>query len=213
MTFAILELVVPVWAEGAKATTWHPHHIAERYGLFTLIVLGESILAATMAVQSALSAGEAVGVLLPISGGGLLIVCAMWWMYFDRPVHDLLTSLPKAIVWGYGHYFVFAAAAAVGAGLAVAVDFATGHAKVSAAGAGLAVAVPVAVFLMCLWSLHHRPAYRGTRWVGPVASALVLLAPLSGRHAVLVIGLILAGAVAVKVAVHGAGTRQSSASG
>ncbi len=71
----------------------------------------------------------------------------MWWMYFDRPVHDLLTSLTKAIVWGYGHYLVFAAAAAVGAGLAVSVDQATHHAKVSAAGAGFAVAVPVAVFV------------------------------------------------------------------
>ena len=42
----------------------------------------------------------------------------MWWVYFDRPVHDLLTSVRKAFVWGYGHYFIFASAAAVGAGLA-----------------------------------------------------------------------------------------------
>ena len=55
----------------------------------------------------------------------------MWWMYFDRPVHDLLTSLRKAFVWGYGHYFVFAAAAAVGAGLAVNVDYVAHHAKIS----------------------------------------------------------------------------------
>ncbi len=31
--FAALELAVPVWAERAASTTWHPHHIAERYGL------------------------------------------------------------------------------------------------------------------------------------------------------------------------------------
>ena len=47
-------------------------------------------------------------------------------------MHDLLTSFRKAIVWGYGHYFVFASAAAVGAGLAVAVDQATHHAEISA---------------------------------------------------------------------------------
>ena len=46
---------MPVWAERAGPTTWHPDHIAERYGLLTLIVLGESILAATIAVQSALA--------------------------------------------------------------------------------------------------------------------------------------------------------------
>ena len=39
------ELAVPVLAERAgPMTSWHPEHIAERYGLFTLIVLGEAIL-------------------------------------------------------------------------------------------------------------------------------------------------------------------------
>ena len=82
---AALELAVPVWAERAGPTTWHPHHIAERYGLFTLIVLGESILAATTAVQAAVASGEALSALLPLIVGGLLIVFSMWWMYFDRP--------------------------------------------------------------------------------------------------------------------------------
>ena len=37
-------VAVPVIAERAGgATTYHPHHIAERYGLFTVIVLGESV--------------------------------------------------------------------------------------------------------------------------------------------------------------------------
>ena len=68
-----VELAVPVWAERTTPTTWHPHHIAERYGLLTLIVLGESILAATVAVQAALASGEALSTLLPIIIGGLLV--------------------------------------------------------------------------------------------------------------------------------------------
>ena len=177
---AALELAVPVWAERAAPTTWHPQHIAERYGLLTLIVLGESILSATVAIQSALASGEALSALLPLIIGGLLIAFSMWWAYFDRPVHDLLTSLRKAVVWGYGHYFVFAAAAAVGAGLAVSVDQATHHATVSAVGAGSAVAIPVAVYLLCLWFLHDRPEYRQTRSFGPIAAVLVLLTPFTG---------------------------------
>src|SRR3954449_3397347 len=42
VSFAVLaaaELTVPYWAERRAGTTWHPHHIAERYGLFTIIVL------------------------------------------------------------------------------------------------------------------------------------------------------------------------------
>ena len=176
---AAFELAMPVWAERAAPTTWHPHHIAERYGLLTLIVLGESILAATVAIQSALASGEALPALLPLIGGGLLIAYSMWWMYFDRPVHDLLTSLGKAIFWGYGHYFVFAAAAAVGAGLAVCVDEATHHAKVSAAGAGAAVAIPVAVYLVCLWYSSRPAGIPPDPMVRPDRRGLVLLTPLT----------------------------------
>jgi low temperature requirement protein LtrA len=198
---ALLELAVPAWAERAGMTTWHPHHIAERYGLLTLIVLGESILAATVAIQSALASGEAISALAPIIVGGLLIVYSMWWIYFDRPVHDLLTSLRKAIVWGYGHYFVYAAAAAAGAGLAVAVDHASHHAKVSARMAGAAVAIPVVIYLLSLWVLHYRPEYRQTWLLGPIAGILILLTPLTG-HTVPLTGAILAAVVAIKIVVR-----------
>jgi low temperature requirement protein LtrA len=195
-----LELLVPAWAERARMTTWHPHHIAERFGLFTLIVLGESILAATLAVQAALASGEMLSALVPTIVGGLLTVFSLWWMYFDRPVHDLLRGLRRALVWGYGHYLVFAAAAAVGAGLAVSVDVATHHAAAGPVTAGAAVAIPVAVFLLCLWVLHHRPLYRRTRAYGPIAAALILLTPFTGQG-VLATGVILAALVAIKTAV------------
>jgi low temperature requirement protein LtrA len=195
------ELAVPAWAEQPGVTTWHPHHITERYGLLTIIVLGESILAATMAVKTALDSGEALSGLLPTIAGGLLIVYAMWWMYFDRPVHDLLTSLRKAFLWGYGHYLVFASVAAVGAGLAVAVDVATHHAHTSPVAGGFAVAVPVAIYLVCLWVLHYRPEYRPTRTYGPIVAVLILLTPFTGQP-VLIIGLLLAGLIGLKLVVN-----------
>ncbi len=41
----LLEFAVPLVAERVKgATPFHPHHMAERYGLFTMIVLGEIVL-------------------------------------------------------------------------------------------------------------------------------------------------------------------------
>ena len=197
VVFATLELLVPMWAERAQRTTWHPRHIAERYGLLTLIVLGESILAAHVAIQSALASGEAVRRLAPTIFGGLLIGYSMWWVYFDRPVHDLLTSFRRAFVWGYGHYFVFASAAAVGAGLGVAVDRIAGRAAIGDQGAGFAVAIPVAIYLVSLWILHDRPEYGKTRLYGPVVAALVLLTPLTG-HAVLLTGSFLATMVGLK---------------
>jgi low temperature requirement protein LtrA len=198
---AIGELVVPAWAERARQTTWHPHHIAERYGLLTLIVLGESILAATVAIQAVIESGEPLSPLVPTIIGGLLIVYSMWWMYFDRPVHDLLTSFRKAFLWGYGHYVVFAAAAAVGAGLSVVVDHLTHHSQISASAAGLTVTIPAVTFLLCLWVLHYRPEYRRTKWLGPMVAPFILLSSFTGQ-AVLSTGLMLTGIVGIKVAVQ-----------
>ena len=198
--FALAELAVPAWAERAEPTTWHPHHIAERYGLFTIIVLGESVLAATLAVQTALESGERFVALAPVIIGGLLIVYALWWLYFSRPVHNLLEShqLRKAITWGYGHYVVFGSAAAVGAGLAVMVDSSTAHAAIGPAGARAAVAIPVALYLSSLWFLHYRGGSVAHAVSGLGAIVLILLTPFS-NFAVPLIGVILAALLATKI--------------
>jgi low temperature requirement protein LtrA len=95
-----IELAVPIWAERAGPTSWHPRHIAERYGLFTLIVLGESVLAATLAIQSALDESGTPADLIGIVGGGLLTVFAMWWLYFAKPVERLLVAIPARVPVG-----------------------------------------------------------------------------------------------------------------
>lgn len=61
LVVAVAELCVPLFAEKDFTTSWHPHHIAERYGLFTIIVLGETIAAATVAVKSAVDEHDALG--------------------------------------------------------------------------------------------------------------------------------------------------------
>jgi low temperature requirement protein LtrA len=182
LLLVVLELAVPIWAEQAKGgpTTYHPHHITERYGLFTIIVLGESVAAATVAIRGALDeGGEHTGELLRIAIAGLVIVFALWWVYFDRSAHRLLTALRTSMLWGYGHYFIFAATAAVGAGLGVAVDHGTGQAEISSTLTGYAISVPVAVYLFCVWLLHIRPHQSGPMLVAfPTAAALALATPL-----------------------------------
>src|SRR3954454_4038893 len=85
LTLVVCELAVPWWAERPGVTPWHPSHIAERYGLFTIIVLGESVLAASVAVQASLDAGDHLADVATVAVGGLLIVFALWWIYFDQP--------------------------------------------------------------------------------------------------------------------------------
>jgi low temperature requirement protein LtrA len=179
-SFAVLvvaELAVPVLAERRGQPVWHVEHIAERYGLFTLIVLGESVLAATIALEAALTeAAHPVG-LITLGIAGLVILFSMWWIYFERPAHDRLTSLSASLRWGYGHYAVFASAAATGAGLAVAVDEDLHVAHVGALPAALATTVPVAVFVLAVWLLHlDRARIQRTSVAFPVAAMLILAA-------------------------------------
>jgi low temperature requirement protein LtrA len=204
--FAVLmaaELIVPVWAERAAPTSWHPGHIAERYGLFTIIVLGESILAGTVAVQTVVDDVGLDAELVGLIAGGLLIVFSMWWIYFDYQTPQVLTSNRPGFIWGYGHLVVFAAVAAVGAGLVVAVDHAAGHGHVSDARAGAVVAVPVAVYLLSLWVLHLvlDVAPASPRFTAPLTAALVLAATATSQP-VLVVGALLAAMMAFKLVVR-----------
>ncbi|MFJ2173464.1 low temperature requirement protein A [Streptomyces sp. NPDC087851] len=195
------ELLVPVVAERDHRTPWHPHHIGERYGLFTLIVLGETMSALTVAVQEALDESKALRELLPIAGGGVLIVFAAWWIYFAVPAHERLAGNRQAFEWGYGHYVIFASAAAIGAGLEVAVEHAVGTAHVSALAAAAAVTVPAALFPFTVWLLHARHFKTGPaqQLVLPVSAAATAACTFAGAWAVLAAGLVAAATVAVGV--------------
>ncbi|MFJ6623021.1 low temperature requirement protein A [Kitasatospora sp. NPDC091335] len=209
----LCELAVPVVAELRMRTSWHPHHIAERYGLFTLIVLGETVAAATVAVQSAVDEHEELGRLVPVAIGGLLICFAAWWIYFARPVHDHLRSNRQALVWGYGHYLVFGSAAAIGAGLEVAVESAVHQAHISETAATATVTVPTAVFLVTVWLLHSRHTKRGVvaQSLAPAGAVLVLACTALGGSGVLAAGLVCALMVAGGVLVHGRESRHGIA--
>jgi low temperature requirement protein LtrA len=190
------EVAVPVWAEAAEKTPWHPEHIAERFGLFTLIVLGETILASSVAFQAVVDdrTGHATAVLTAV--GALLTVFSMWWLYFDRPAAESLASNKVGFPWGYGHYVVFAAAAAVGAGVGVVVDSVTGHAHVSDTAAAAAFTIPVVLFVAAvvfiqtlLFGVHR------LRLVVSGAAVLLVAAITFTGQPVLLTGIVLAALV------------------
>ncbi|MET8081061.1 low temperature requirement protein A [Streptomyces sp. NPDC005303] len=197
LVMAVLEMCVPPFAERDHPTSWHPHHIAERYGLFTIIVLGETIAAATVAVKSGIDEHDALNELLPIAAGGLLIVFAAWWIYFVVPIHGHLRSSRQAFLWGYGHYVVFASAAAIGAGLEVAVEQAVGKAHISTLAASAAVTLPTSLYLLTVWLLHARYFKVGIsqQLVLPVTALLVICCTFLGERAVLAAGIVAALAV------------------
>ena len=178
MLGVVLELVVPAVAERKGATPWHRHHIMERYGLLTIIVLGETLLAAAAALTHAAGAHFDIR-FVHIALSALVITLSMWWLYFSRDEHLGVTDLSRALQWGYGHAPLFAAGAGVGAGFSVLVDIVGGHASISLLAGDYAVAVPAAIYLMALWFVRDRFVLPGARhWVLPVFAALVLAVPL-----------------------------------
>ncbi len=207
VALALLDLAIPIWAErSGRATPWHPEHIAERYGLFTIIVLGECVLATSAAVQMAMAAGEVSVSLLAVALGGLILVFALWWSYFKHPAEiDRSLSLRQAVAWGYSHYFVFAAIAALGAGLQVAIDATHEEVALSPAGVALTVAIPVIVYTVAMGLLHRLTA--SWRFMTPFAAVAVVVVAIAAGAAwfgvpasILLMALVLAGFVAWMVA-------------
>jgi low temperature requirement protein LtrA len=174
-----LEFVVPYWAERPGMTTWHPHHIAERYGLFAIILLGETIAVLAIGDSEVVTAGDRVGPLVAVGISALVLIFALWWLYFLQPAGDGLAAHREgSFFWGYGHYFIFAGLAALGAGIEVVVMFAGGHSTVAPMTVAWSVAIPVSVYLVALVVAHLRilPGILIHVWiVGPTALVVLLL--------------------------------------
>ena len=202
VVLAVLELLVSPWADRAGHLAWHPHHIAERYGLFAIILLGESVLAVTIAVQESLADGVSAP-LVVVAVSGLVLLFTLWWLYFSEPAAEgLVKRRDKSYIWGYGHYLVYASLAAIGAGLEVGVKVVTHHAGVGEVVAGYALAIPLAVFLLLLWLLH---APLGPVSIPPVATVIaavaILVAPLTATGVGILGSIVLMTAITVALLV------------
>ena len=177
------ELAVPLWAQRASTTPFHPRHITERYGLFTLIVLGEGLLAVTHAVIVASRVADRLAPLLTLAGAAFVLIAGMWWIYFAREQHENLTSVRASFSFGYLHYGVFAAAAAVPAGIELSLEQGSSP-PLPQLVAQAAATVPVALFLAGVWILALRPSL-GAR----LSAVVVVLIPAVAASALLPFGI------------------------
>ncbi|MFJ1743009.1 low temperature requirement protein A [Streptomyces microflavus] len=164
-----LELALPLFTQGsAGGTPWHPHHVAERYGLFAIIVLGESV------VGTVASSGELLGgadgtawtwnaIAVVVAGVGLTF--GMWWVYFTTPFGDILVHRRnRGYLFGYGHIPLFIGVAGAGAGLHVAGLYLEHHAEISETAVVLALVLPVSLYLLVVYLLHSLLLSAGDRF-------------------------------------------------
>jgi low temperature requirement protein LtrA len=106
----------------------HPTHLPERFGLFTLILLGESVVAVMKGIESqeTWSAPAATSALL-----GMGTLFAVWWWYFDgvgaAAEHWVRTrsDVVRMHVWSYAHFPLYLAIVVIGVGISRMVTAAT----------------------------------------------------------------------------------------
>jgi low temperature requirement protein LtrA len=95
-----------------------PAHIPERFGLLTIIVLGEAVIAVvlgTVNVSWTLGTGST-------ALAGFLAAAAIWWIYFEFFDATVVTrGVFRGLVFVYSHYFVAAGIAAAGVGVRLVV--------------------------------------------------------------------------------------------
>jgi low temperature requirement protein LtrA len=91
-------------------------HLPERWALFTLIVIGESVVAVALSVSGAQWRMDSVAVAML----GFIAVAAVWWLYFDRLGRVVLRGTP--VIYSYAHLPLLLALAMLSAGLRLAIN-------------------------------------------------------------------------------------------
>ena len=183
VVLAAAEMIAPVLIERRFGRApWNATHIAERFGLLTIIALGEVVAATVAAVGVLVSVqGWSVGAVV-IAASGLIMAAGFWWAYYLIPTRTILTRWPeRTFAWRYAHLPLFGAIAAVGAGLRVAAD-GVEHQALTLLQIALALAVPVGCVLalvFLIWSVllrsydvTHVPLFVCT--LIPLAAAIVV---------------------------------------
>jgi low temperature requirement protein LtrA len=203
------DLATPYVAGWDARMGGHRHHIVERYGLFTIIVLGETVAASTIAVGEAIESHAEALPLLLLAIGGLITVCSLWWIYFDFST-GRAPGLGRAsqFLWGYLHYFMFAGTAAIGAGVALAVSWMTDreHVALTAQGVALVAGMAIALILVTITLIESAAerAYRKRDVILKFACSVLVIgaalaAPIISVPGSVLIGLVLAGIVPTRL--------------
>jgi low temperature requirement protein LtrA len=176
-----------------------PRHLPERFGLMTIIVLGESVFAVVVGVARVsweLSSAAA-------AAGGFLAAVSIWWIYFgflDVP-RVFGRGIARGLAFTYSHFFVWAGIATLGVGVNLAIFSAAGNERyedtawVFCAGAAVCMSGLAAVQLVTPPALFDVDvALR----LGTAVVAVVLL-PVSFALPALLVVWILAGVLAAQV--------------
>jgi low temperature requirement protein LtrA len=173
----VLELGVPFYAwRRVPGAPVDPRHLPERFGLLTIIVLGESVLGVVLGVANTsweLDSGLA-------AAGGFLAAAAVWWIYFDYLDESVVSRGSMAgLVFTYAHFPVIIGIGTLGVGVKFEILAAAGNPNYEDTGWVLCAGVAMCMIGLAAIHLATPPtlfdADAATR-LATAALALVLLA-------------------------------------
>ena len=183
--FIAAELLMPVWARSEQFNNWHPAHIAERYGLLTIIVLGEGVVGVSNTIQYFLTNSSSAASSIMFLGSSLVaLVFSLWWLYFIVPFDTILNKERRRhdlFLFGYGHFFIFASIAGLGSMLnlvteSVAADTsAPGYQIISQPYAMGMLMGMLSVFLLTLTILRELMCRKSSHNVIAMLIALIII--------------------------------------
>jgi low temperature requirement protein LtrA len=115
-----IDMVTPfVVARHTQGVPPHPEHLPERFGLFTIILLGESVAAAIHGLDH----GESLGVeSLVVAAAAALVAFFLWTGYFDQArgaaeFHVANAGAGRALrLWAYAHVALYLGVAGLAGG-------------------------------------------------------------------------------------------------
>jgi low temperature requirement protein LtrA len=161
VTFTVVALLIgvealgPILAERKAPTPWHAHHITERYGLLTIIALGEGVVGTVASLTAVVNAQGWTFDAAFIVVAGIGLTFGMWWTYFVVPQAELLHARRERSFWfGYFPIITLGAIVATGAGLHAAAYYIEHHSKLSSVETVSAVAIPVGVYIVSVYLLY-----------------------------------------------------------
>ena len=175
---ALLDLSTPtLLSRRLRGMHLDPGHLAERFGLFVLIALGESVVAVgASADPEHLTVAQGVAIAI-----AFVVVVGLWWVYFhfaaDAMRHAMATAKVQLditrLVLSYGHLAFIAAVILVAVGLRESIVTPSEHLQWAVAGLLVGgVALYLASFGFTRWAMFRLVST--TRLTAAAATLLVL---------------------------------------